>query len=164
MSLITQLPSPPLRNQSQQDFSAAADAFLAALPQMVAEINDVADTLSEQGTLAANAASSLSLVQSLAATVAANTNSVILNYSHCVAQAGAAANSASAAAGSANAAQGFASQAQAVSPDSPMRLNLRKITSNFTVGSNYNAVSAGPIEVAEGVTVTINEGATWSIV
>jgi hypothetical protein len=36
---ITQLPDPPLRSQSQQDFSDTADAFLAALPTLVDEIN-----------------------------------------------------------------------------------------------------------------------------
>lgn len=48
-------------------------------------------------------------------------------------------------------------------PDSPIRLNPRTITASFTVASAYNAASAGPITISEGVTVTISDNATWSI-
>jgi hypothetical protein len=96
--------------------------------------------------------------------VATSAASAVLSYNNSAIKATEAANSAIAAAASASAAQAYASVAQAVSPDSPMRLNQRKITANFAVGSDYNAVSAGDIEIGEGITVTINQHAAWSIV
>ena len=45
----------------------------------------------------------------------------------------------------------------------PIRVNPRFITANFTVASAYNAASVGPITVSDGVTVTVNDNATWSI-
>lgn len=44
-----------------------------------------------------------------------------------------------------------------------IRLNPRFITADFTVASAYNAASVGPITVSDGVTVTVNDNATWSI-
>jgi hypothetical protein len=35
--------------------------------------------------------------------------------------------------------------------------------SNFTLPTGYNGASAGPISIDDGVTVTISNGATWSI-
>ncbi|MDP3651044.1 MAG: hypothetical protein Q8R67_05105 [Rhodoferax sp.] len=70
---------------------------------------------------------------------------------------------AAAAAASAAAAAVSASQAQATNPDSPIRLNPRKITADFTVAAAYNAASVGPIAIADGVTVTVQDNATWSI-
>lgn len=70
---------------------------------------------------------------------------------------------AAAAAASAVQAQAYASTAQATNPDSPIRLNPRTITASFTVASAYNAASAGPITISEGVTVTISDNATWSV-
>lgn len=90
--------------------------------------------------------------------------SAALSYTNAAAKAVESANSANAAAVSAINAQGYASIAQAVSPDSPMRLNTKKISADFVVSEAYNAVSAGPIEIAENIIVTINDGATWSIV
>ena len=42
--------------------------------------------------------------------------------------------------------------------------NNTSITSNYTFPSNRNAVSAGPITINTGVTVTISNGSEWSIV
>jgi hypothetical protein len=42
-------------------------------------------------------------------------------------------------------------------------LNPRKITADFTIASAYNAASVGPIEISEGVTVTVSDNATWSV-
>ena len=42
--------------------------------------------------------------------------------------------------------------------------NDKIVTGNYTLVGTKNAVSAGPIEIATGVTVTIATGATWSIV
>ena len=57
----------------------------------------------------------------------------------------------------------LAAQAQATNPDSPVRLNPRNITANLTIPSAYNAASVGPITVADGITVTVQDNATWSI-
>lgn len=70
---------------------------------------------------------------------------------------------AAAAAASAAAAAASASTAQATNPDSPIRLNPRKITADFTVASTYNAASVGPITISEGIIVTVGDNATWSI-
>jgi len=38
------------------------------------------------------------------------------------------------------------------------------ISSNITLASGYNGVSAGPVEIANGVTVEVPNNATWAIV
>lgn len=60
-------------------------------------------------------------------------------------------------------AQAFASQAQATNPDSPIRINPARIGGNFTLPAGYNGASAGPVSIDDGVTVRIQDGATWSI-
>ena len=50
------------------------------------------------------------------------------------------------------------------SDDVFMRLNLQTINTNYTLPSGYNGVTAGPITIADGVTVTIPDGSAWSIV
>jgi hypothetical protein len=45
-----------------------------------------------------------------------------------------------------------------------MRLNLKTINTNYTLPSGYNGVTAGPITIADGVTVTIPDGSAWSVV
>ena len=42
--------------------------------------------------------------------------------------------------------------------------NDTTITVDYTITTNKNAMSAGPITIAEGVTVTIPNGSVWSIV
>jgi hypothetical protein len=42
--------------------------------------------------------------------------------------------------------------------------NAATISANYTIGTNNNAVSAGPITVASGVTVTVPSGSTWTVV
>lgn len=46
----------------------------------------------------------------------------------------------------------------------PVLENLRVIGTNYTLTSNYNALSAGPVSVDAGVTVTVPSGATWAII
>jgi len=75
-----------------------------------------------------------------------------------------ASNSAGAAQTAESNAQGYASLAQATNPDSPIRLNPREIIADFTVASAYNATSTGPITIAPGITVTVQDNAIWSIV
>jgi len=42
--------------------------------------------------------------------------------------------------------------------------NANTISADYTVTTNYNAMSVGPITVASGVTVTIPSGSTWVII
>ena len=42
--------------------------------------------------------------------------------------------------------------------------NAIHVTANYTITSGKNAMSAGPITVDSGVTVTVPSGSTWSIV
>lgn len=42
--------------------------------------------------------------------------------------------------------------------------NAKNISENVTIPGDVNALSAGPIEINTGKTVTINNGATWTIV
>ena len=42
--------------------------------------------------------------------------------------------------------------------------NSINVTTNYTITTNKNAMSAGPITVDNGVTVTVPSGSTWSIV
>jgi hypothetical protein len=45
-----------------------------------------------------------------------------------------------------------------------IRLNSQTISENYTLPAGYNGLSAGPITIADGVTVTIPDGSAWSIV
>jgi hypothetical protein len=40
----------------------------------------------------------------------------------------------------------------------------KTITTNYTITAGKNAMSAGPVTIADGVTVTVPTGSTWSIV
>ena len=42
--------------------------------------------------------------------------------------------------------------------------NSNEITTNYTIGTNYNAMSAGPVTVASGVTVTVPTGSRWVVI
>jgi hypothetical protein len=42
--------------------------------------------------------------------------------------------------------------------------NDQSVNTNYTISANKNAMSAGPITVASGVTVTVPNGSTWTIV
>lgn len=43
-------------------------------------------------------------------------------------------------------------------------INSATVSANYTIPSGSNAVSAGPITIADGVTVTIPSGSVWAIV
>ena len=97
-------------------------------------------------------------------------NALAVQADRILVQAGAAAvaaqspvTNAAAAAAAALAAQSYATLAQATNPDAPVRLNPRRITTELNIASGYNAASVGPIVIAEGVTVTVSDNATWSI-
>jgi hypothetical protein len=42
--------------------------------------------------------------------------------------------------------------------------NDQTVNTNYTISTSKNAMSAGPITVASGVTVTVPNGSTWTIV
>ena len=48
--------------------------------------------------------------------------------------------------------------------DGVFQLNKQEVKNDYTLPEGYNAVSAGPITIESGVTVTINDGENWSIV
>jgi hypothetical protein len=45
-----------------------------------------------------------------------------------------------------------------------IQLNEQTISENYNINSGYNGVSAGPITIASGITVTVASGSSWSIV
>jgi hypothetical protein len=147
---ITTLPTAPSR-ADPANFATRADAFLGQLPTFGTQANAVGSvtyTNAVEAAASANAAAAdRILAQSALASITAQSP---------------AANAAAAAA-SAAAAAVSAAQAQAVSPDSPVRFNTRRIEAELTIPSAYNAGSTGPIAIADGVTVTIQDHATWSI-
>ena len=46
----------------------------------------------------------------------------------------------------------------------PILQSQQEISANLTLTSGYNGLSAGPVEVAHGVTVEVPQNATWAIV
>jgi hypothetical protein len=46
----------------------------------------------------------------------------------------------------------------------PFFRNTPTIASNYTVTTTYNEMSIGPITINSGITVTVNSGATWTVV
>jgi hypothetical protein len=53
---------------------------------------------------------------------------------------------------------------QAFTSDTPIYENLQTITANYAITTGSNAMSAGPITIADGIVVTIPDGCTWTIV
>jgi hypothetical protein len=41
--------------------------------------------------------------------------------------------------------------------------NAQTVTTNYTLTAGKNAMSAGPLTINNGITVTIPSGATWSV-
>jgi hypothetical protein len=46
----------------------------------------------------------------------------------------------------------------------PFFRNIPTISSDYTVTTTYNEMSIGPLTINSGVTVTVNSGATWTII
>ena len=42
--------------------------------------------------------------------------------------------------------------------------NSNTISENYTVSTNFNAMSAGPMSISSGVSVTVPSGSAWTIV
>lgn len=38
------------------------------------------------------------------------------------------------------------------------------VTTSYSITTNKNAITAGPISIANGVTVTVPNGSTWTVV
>ena len=51
----------------------------------------------------------------------------------------------------------------AVNATNGIVVNSATITSNYTIPSGSNATSAGPIEIVDGVTVTVSAGSVWVV-
>jgi len=45
-----------------------------------------------------------------------------------------------------------------------IQVNANSIAANYTIAATNNGLSAGPVSVASGVTITVSSGATWVIV
>lgn len=41
--------------------------------------------------------------------------------------------------------------------------NKNEVATNYTIATNHNGMSAGPITVASGITVTVASGSTWVV-
>jgi hypothetical protein len=54
--------------------------------------------------------------------------------------------------------------AGAIDSSNGLFVNAQTITSNYTIAATNNALSAGPVSVASGITVTISTGAVWTVV
>ena len=50
------------------------------------------------------------------------------------------------------------------SPDRIFYENQQTVSVNYTVTTNYNAMSAGPITINSGITVTVPSGSYWTVV
>lgn len=147
---ITMPPTPPSRSDPA-NFATRGDAFLGWFPAAWTYLSNLVTWLTARANEVE--ANSNAAVQSAGTVQAIAASPAIQN----------AASNAASAQLAATQAQAYASQAQAVSPDSPVRLNTKRISANFSVPTGYNAASAGPISIDDGVTVTVSDHSTWSI-
>lgn len=147
---LTQPPTPPSR-ADPANFATRGDAFLGWFPTAWLQIALAMEWIRQRITeVLAN--SNAATQAAITATAAANSTAVQN-----------AATNAAAAQASATAAAQYAAQAQATNPDSPIRLNPRRVSNNLTIPAAYNAASAGPIAIDDGINVTVSPGANWSI-
>jgi hypothetical protein len=138
MTTVSAFPPPPSR-ADPANFAARGDAFFAQFPIFVTQVNLLgteinADALSAQG----NAATAQS------ARIAAESAAVAARASEL-------------------AAAGFASQSAATFTQGAIALLPKKLTNSQSIPAGFNAVSVGPIEIADGVTISVANGSTWSI-
>ena len=47
---------------------------------------------------------------------------------------------------------------------SPVKLNMQTISYNYSIPSGYNGYTSGPVTIANGITVTIPDGSSWSVI
>lgn len=154
---ITALPTPPSRADLPAAFSSRADALLGALPTFVTEANAQAADLN-----AKKAAFDTDYGNAMAAGLA----NAATNAATATTKANAAAASAGTAQSAADSASAAWAAALASNPDlNPVfRMNPSTIGTDTTLPTGYNAYSAGPLVIGEGVSVTLEEHANWTIV
>jgi hypothetical protein len=56
-----------------------------------------------------------------------------------------------------------ASDNVAFTSDTPIYENLQTIQSSYSITTGSNAMSAGPITIADGVVITIPDSSVWTI-
>lgn len=54
--------------------------------------------------------------------------------------------------------------ASVATAENGMFVNKQTVAANYTIASGYNALSAGPVTVNSGITVTVSSGSTWAVV
>jgi hypothetical protein len=52
----------------------------------------------------------------------------------------------------------------AFSPGVAIYENVQTISSNYTISAGNNAMSTGPITIANGVTLIVPDGSVWTVV
>ena len=57
-----------------------------------------------------------------------------------------------------------ASDNQAFTSDTPIYENLQTLSNNYVITTGSNAMSTGPIIIADGVIITVPNGSAWTIV
>ncbi len=67
-------------------------------------------------------------------------------------------------AGDGSALTGIAAGAAGGGSDEIFYENGQNVTANYTITNGKNAMSAGPITIDSGVTVTVGAGETWTVV
>lgn len=66
--------------------------------------------------------------------------------------------------GTAAAWEEFSSGGGASGAGGAINLNTNEITASYTFEDNYNGVSAGPVTIASGATVTVGTASAWAVV
>ena len=145
--------------RTDTDFVAKIDALFSTLLSLFVTEENAAIAATNIATADVTAKQLLAA----AAALAAQADRILTTAAAAAVAAQSPVTNAAAAAASALAAQGYATLAQATNPDAPVRLNPRRITTALNIASGYNAESVGPITIAEGITVTVSDNATWSV-
>lgn len=156
MSAIDPLPTFPNRFvDSPEAFDEKAQNWTAALPGWTAQANAL--RLEVVNAVNAAFAAGLASAASNAANALANAN--IATAARLVVEALelAARNHADAAAASAGIAASY-------TENTGIRMTARVIAESVAIGDGFNGVSAGPVTVGSGATVTVLPGSHWSIV
>jgi hypothetical protein len=52
----------------------------------------------------------------------------------------------------------------AFNPNGPIIELTQVISANYAITAGTNAISAGPITIANGVTLTVTDGSVWTVV
>ena len=123
------------------------------------------DYLSKFNTLVTRCEAVATTVETWAAAIPTAVSQCAASAVTALAQAVIATAQANAASASAAGAAAAWTAALAANPDlnPSVRMNPSTITTDLTVASYYNAYSAGPITISEGVTVTLNDNSNWSV-